>query len=711
MGKLITIDPVTRIEGHLRIDVEVEGGAIKNAWSSGTMWRGIETILKGRDPRDAWVFTQRICGVCTTVHAIASVRSVENALGLEIPLNAQLIRNLMIAAHSLHDHVVHFYHLSALDWVDVTRVLEASPEKAATFADSLGLTWAGNSRHALAAVKEKVKGFVAAGQLGIFTNGYWGHPAMKLSPEMNLLAVAHYLQALDVQRKANQAVAILGGKTPNVQNLAVGGVANAINLDSAAALNMEKLYTVKSLLDEVSSFITQVYLPDVAAIAASYPDWLRHGAGVTNYLAVPDLPTDAKMTHFDLPGGVIWNGDLGKVRPIASWNDDYLRQNVTESIARSWYDGAWQRGPWEGETVPKFTGVWKPETPAPERYTWVKAPRLEGKPVQVGPLAQLLVGYAGGHEGFRKWGDWMLGTAGKIAGVTNYLAVPDMPTDAKMTQFDLPGGIIMNGDLGKIRPITSWNDEYLRQNVTESIAHSWYEGDEKRAPWEGQTNPKFGGEWKQESPAPDKYSWVKAPRLEGKPMQVGPLAQVLVGYVQGHAGFKKWGDWMLGTAGKIAGVKLTPAVLHSTLGRHAARAIRAAVMAELAQKHWKLLVENIGKGDTAIFVDPTAKLKSGTYRGVGFHEAPRGTLSHWCVIKDGKLENYQAVVPSTWNAGPRDAAGNLGPYEKSLVGNPIADPKLPLEALRTIHSFDPCLACAIHTVDAEGEEIARVKVL
>ncbi len=578
MGKLITIDPVTRIEGHLRIDVEVEGGAVKNAWSSGTMWRGIETILKGRDPRDAWVFTQRICGVCTTVHAIASVRSVENALGIEIPLNAQLIRNIIISAHALHDHVVHFYHLSALDWVDVTNVLEASPEKAAAFADSLGLTWAGNSKHALAVVKEKVKGFVAAGQLGIFTNGYWGHPAMKLSPEVNLLAVAHYLQALEIQRKANQVVAILGSKTPNIQNLAVGGVANAINLDSPAALNMAKLYEVKSLLDEVTGFITQVYLPDVAAIAASYPDWLKYGAGVTNYLSVPDMPTDSKMTKFDLPGGVIMNGDLGNIRPIATWNDDYLRQNVTESIARAYYDGDWQRGPWEGDTVPKYTGDWKHETPAPERYTW-----------------------------------------------------------------------------------------------------------------------------------------VKAPRLEGKPMQVGPLAQLLVGYVQGHEGFRKWGDWMLGTAGKIAGVKLGPAVLHSTLGRHAARAIRCAVMAELAQKHWKLLVENVGRGDTAIFVDPLKALRPGTYRGVGFHEAPRGTLSHWSVIEsDGKsmkLANYQAVVPSTWNAGPRDGKDQKGPYEASLVGNPIADPKLPLEALRTIHSFDPCLACAIHTVDAEGEEIARIKVL
>src|SRR6266568_258340 len=566
MGKLITIDPVTRIEGHLRIDVEVEGGAVKNAWSSGTMWRGIETILKGRDPRDAWVFTQRICGVCTTVHAIASVRSVENALGLEIPLNAQLIRNIIIGAHALHDHVVHFYHLSALDWVDVTKVLEASPDKAAAFADSLGLTWAGNSKHALAAVKEKVKEFVSKGQLGIFTNGYWGHPAMKLSPEVNLLAVAHYLQALDVQRKANQAVAILGSKTPNIQNLAVGGVANAINLDSPSALNMEKLYQVKTLLDEVSSFITQVYLPDVAAIAASYPDWLKYGAGVTNYLAVPDMPVDAKMTKFDLPGGVIWNGDLSKIRPIADWKDEYLRQNVTESIARAYYDGDWARG-----------------------------------------------------------------------------------------------------------------------------------------------------EWKHETPAPQRYSWVKAPRLEGKPVQVGPLAQVLVGYAQGHAGFRKWGDWMLDTAGAIAKVKLGPAVLHSTLGRHAARAIRCAVLSETVKNHWKLLVENIGKGDVSIFVDPMKNLKPGTYKGVGFHEAPRGTLSHWTVIEsDGKamkLENYQAVVPSTWNAGPRDAKDQKGPYEASLVGNPIAKPELPLEALRTIHSFDPCLACAIHTVDADGQEIARVKVL
>ncbi|MGB8930426.1 MAG: nickel-dependent hydrogenase large subunit [Anaeromyxobacteraceae bacterium] len=570
MGKLITIDPISRIEGHLRIDVEVDGGAIRKAWSSGTMWRGIETILQGRDPRDAWVFTQRICGVCTTVHAIASVRSVENALKLEIPRNAQLIRNVIMAAHCLHDHVVHFYNLSALDWVDVVNALKADPAKAAQLADSIS-DWPGNSRDRLAAVQAKVKDFVEKGQLGIFQNGYWGHPAMRLSPEVNLLAVAHYLEALEIQRKANQAVAILGGKTPNIQNLAVGGVANAINLDSPSALNMERLYRVKTLLDEVTGFVTQCYLPDVAAIAGFYPEWLGHGAGVTNYLATPDLPTDEKMTQFDLPGGVIVAG-RGGVQKIEGWNDPYLKANVTESIARSWYDGSWQKGPWEEETVPKFTGEWRQETPAPDRYSWVKAPRLEGKPMQVGPLAQVLVGFLTGHE----------------------LTV----------------------------------------------------------------------------------KWVKAAQAAVK---------------------------------SIHKIDLLPQHLHSTLGRHAARAIRACMMTELAQKHWGLLVENIGKGDTEIF--RPFEFPKGEIRGVGYHEAPRGILSHWTVIQDGRIKNYQCVVPSTWNAGPRDGKDQPGPYEASLVGNPIADPKLPLEALRTIHSFDPCLACAIHTTDVEGQEISRVKVL
>jgi hydrogenase large subunit len=562
----IVIDPITRIEGHLRIDVEVDGGAVRDAWASGQMFRGIETILTGRDPRDAWLFTQRFCGVCTTVHAIASVRAVENAIGLTPPLNAQYIRNLLLIAHALHDHIVHFYHLSALDWVDVVAALKADAGKASTLAESLS-PWPHNGRLDLQAVQDKLKSFVDQGQLGIFANGYWGHPAMKLAPEVNLLAVAHYLQALEFQRKANQVVAILGSKTPNIQNLAVGGVANAINLDNQATLNMEKLYKVKDLLDEVVGFVQQVYVPDVCAIGAMYPDWFGYGAGVTNYLAVPDLPLDAAGTQFDLPGGTIFGGDLASAKPITSFADPYFRENVTENISHAWYDGEWTKHPFEGETVPKYT-----------KYE------------------------AGG-----------------------------------------------------------------------------------------------------------KYSWVKAPRFQGKPMQVGPLAQVLVGYATGHEPTRRWATVALEKASAIAGRRLGPEILHSTLGRHAARAIRTAILAELAQKHWKLLVDNIAKGDTAIWNEPV--FPKGEQRGFGFHEAPRGTLSHWVVIRDGRIANYQAVVPTTWNASPRDEKSTKGPYEASLVGNPVADAARPLEVLRTVHSFDPCLACAIHTVDVDGREVARVRAL
>jgi hydrogenase large subunit len=566
MSTHITVDPVTRIEGHLRIDVEIDGGVVKKAWSSGQMFRGIERILIGRDPRDAWLFTQRFCGVCTTVHAITSVRAVENALKLEIPPNAQYIRNLIVAAHAMHDHIVHFYQLSALDWVDVVSALKADVPKTAALATSLS-DWPGNSTQQFQAVKDRLAGFVAKGQLGIFTNGYWGHPAMKLSPEVNLLAVSHYLQALDYQRKVNQVVTILGGKTPNIQNLAVGGVANAINLDNDATLNMAKLYQVKELLDSARQFIEQVYFVDVCAIGAMYADWLNYGSGVTNYLSVPDLPTDTKGTTFDLPGGTIFNGDLKGVKAITSFEDPYFQKNVSECIAHAWYDGDWTRHPYEEDTVPRYT-EYKPD---------------------------------------------------------------------------------------------------------------------------------------------GKYSWIKAPRFDGHPMQVGPLAQVLVGVAQGHQPTVRWATKALTLAGKVAGVTLTPAVLHSTLGRHAARMVRTAVIAELADRHWTLLAENVGKGDTRIFNPPV--FPKGEQQGFGFHEAPRGTLSHWVVIENGAIKNYQAVVPSTWNAGPRDAKDQPGPYEASLVGNPVADAERPLEVLRTVHSFDPCIACAIHTLDIEGREVARVRAL
>ncbi len=566
MAQRITIDPITRIEGHLRIDAEVEGGKISKAWSSGQMWRGIEVILQGRDPRDAWLFTQRICGVCTTVHALASVRAVENALGLEIPINAHYVRNLVMAIHALHDHIVHFYVLSALDWVDVVSALQADPAKTAALAQSLS-EWPGNSVKRFKAVQEKVKALVESGQLGPFANAYWGHPAMALPPEANLMAVSHYLEALDYQRKATQALGIISGKNPHVQNLAVGGVTAAINLDNEATLNMERLYWVKQLVEEVRGFIQQVYLPDVIAVGALYKDWLPYGAGVTNYLAVPDLVLDTRGTTFDLPGGTVMNGDLATAKAISSFNDPYFKDNVVEEIAHAWYDGDWSRHPYDGETVPKYT-----EFQDDGKYTWLKAPRFQNKPMQVGPLAQLVVGYALGHE----------------------------------------------------QTVAAVNDALSRVSA-------------------------------------------------------------------------------------VAGVTVGPEVLHSTLGRHLARAVRASMLADLALKHWQLLVDNVGRGDLAIFNPPT--FPKGEQRGYGFHEAPRGCLSHWIVIRDGKIANYQCVVPSTWNAGPRDKAGQPGPYEASLVGNPMADPEKPLEVLRTIHSFDPCIACAVHMLDPQGRELIRVKAV
>jgi len=566
MAKRIVIDPITRIEGHLRIDVETDQGKVQKAWASSTMWRGIERILVGRDPREAWLFTQRFCGVCTTVHALASVRAVEDALTLEIPLNAQYIRNLILIAHALHDHVVHFYQLSALDWVDVTQVLKADPAKASQIAESLS-EWPGNSAKEMAAVKTKVKALVDSGQLGPFAHGYWGHPAMKLPPEVNLIAVSHYLQALEYQRYANQVVGILGGKTPHIQNVAVGGVQNAINLDSTGALNVDRLYQIKALLDKVIPFIQQVYVPDVCTVAAFYPEWFGYGAGVTNYLSVPDLPLDEKSTKYELPGGFIPHGDLSKYIPITGPRDEAWRKAVTEDSKHAWYKGEGGLHPWKGETEPEYT---------------------------------------------------------------------DFQDDGK-------------------------------------------------------------------------YTWVKAPRYNGEPAQVGPLANVLCGYAAGNPLMVKWTDAALAKISSIAKIHATPAMLHSTLGRHGARAVRTAVLSELALKQWQLLTDNITKGDSKIFNPPT--FPKGEIEGVGFHEAPRGTLSHWVVVDNGVIKNYQAVVPTTWNASPRDSKGVSGPYEASLLGNPIADNEHPLEVLRTIHSFDPCMACAVHMFDPSGNKVAQVKVL
>ena len=410
MAKRIIVDPVTRIEGHLRIDVEVENGAVSKAWSSGQMWRGIENILKGRDPRDAWAFTQRICGVCTTVHALASVRAVENALELEVPLNAQYIRNIMVSAHALHDHIVHYYHLSALDWVDIVSALEADPKEASKLAESLS-SWKLNSVHELTAVQNKLKSFVASGQLGIFANGYWGHKAMKLPPEVNLIAAAHYLQALEIQREANRIVTIMGGKSPHVQNLTVGGVTNSINLDSQAVMNMERLMYIKTLIGKMEDFVKNAYMVDVSIIGAFYLDWAGYGKGVTDYLSVPEMPLDTKGEKFALSGGYISGGDLSTFKPITGFNDKYFIDGVKESSKHSWYHGEEALHPWDGETEPNYD-----DFNDEGQYSWIKSPTFNGKPAQVGPLANVLCLAAQGHESTLKHLNFVLDTVSAVSG-------------------------------------------------------------------------------------------------------------------------------------------------------------------------------------------------------------------------------------------------------------------------------------------------------
>ena len=565
--KRISIDPITRIEGHLRIDCEIENGVVTNAWSSGTMWRGMENIVKGSDPRDAWMIMQRICGVCTTVHAIISVRAVEDALGAKVPVNAQYIRNMILSAHSMHDHIVHFYQLSAMDWVDITAALNADPDKAAEMLKGVS-TWGLNSANEFRKVQNKIKSLVESGQLGIFANGYFGHPAMKLPPEVNLIAVAHYLQALECQRDCNRIVALLGGKTPHIQNLAIGGVANPINLDAQSVLNLERLMFVKSCIDRLNDFVTQVYRVDAAIIAAYYPEWLN----------------------------------LGK-------------------------------------------------------------------------------------------------TSG------NYLSVPEYPIDGDNSKFVLTGGYIENFDISTFRPITQQKDEFVVKGIKESGKHAWYEDDEPLEPWAGLTRPKYTG-WQDEG----KYSWVKAPSFYGKVVEVGPLAYLMCNLANENKDTLHHFNHIKGLYEKLSGNTLSVDHLHSTLGRIIARTVHCCVLNNILEQQWKLLVENIGTGDTVAYLK-TDIPQTGEFKGVGFGEVPRGMLSHWVVVKNGKIENYQAVVPSTWNAGPRNQNDEMGPYELSIIGTPVADPTKPLEVVRTIHSFDPCMSCAVHVVNTENGEVTQVKVL
>jgi hydrogenase large subunit len=565
----IVVDPVTRIEGHLRIEAEVDGGRVADAWSSATMFRGIELILKGRDPRDAWAFTQRICGVCTTVHAIASIRAVENAIGAEPPPNARLLRNLIIASQCVQDHVIHFYHLHALDWVDIVSALAADPAQTASLAQSIS-DWPLSSPTYFRGVKDRVKAFVDRGQLGPFANAYWGHPAYRLPPAANLMAVAHYLEALDWQREVIKIHAVLGGKNPHLQSFLVGGMATPIDPDKQASLNAGSIAEVRRLIHKARDFVDRVYIPDLLAVAGFYKDWAGIGAGVGNYLVYGEYPEeDTPNARLYLPSGVIRNRDLTKIERLDP-------SRITEHIKHSWYeyeggDGAGKH-PSQGETSPKYTGP----TPPYER----------------------------------------------------------LDTGAK-------------------------------------------------------------------------YSWLKSPRYDGEPMEVGPLARMLVAYASGHQRVQQLVNGALGKLG------VGPAALFSTLGRVAARGLETALLAEKMETWLDELAENMARRDLRIHDNTRWNPDSWPREcsGAGFHEAPRGALGHWVHVQDGAIRNYQCIVPSTWNAGPRDAAGKRGPYESALVGTPVHDAEKPLELLRTIHSFDPCIACGVHVVDRKKRELAAVRAL
>jgi hydrogenase large subunit len=532
------------------------------------MVRGLEIILKGRDPRDAWAFCERVCGVCTTVHALASVRTVEDALGISVPPTAELIRNIMATTQYVQDHVIHFYQLQALDWVDVVNALKADPKKTAELAQSFS-KWPDNTPAYFAGVQDKVKKLAASG-LGIFANGYWGHPAYKLPPEANLLAVAHYLDALSWQKEIVKIHAVFGGKNPH-PNYLVGGMPCSIDTNEVAAINSDRLNLVAGLINKADEFINQVYIPDVLAIASFYKDWTKYGGGLSNYLCYGEFPT---------------------------------------------------------------TGYNHPET------------------------------------------------------------------------FKFPRGVVMNRDLSTVYPVNPRDS----QEIKEYIAHSWYSysvGDkEGLQPWKGETHLDYTG------PEPpfeslegfDKYSFLKTPRWKENPMEVGPLSRMIVGYASGRSDVKE------AVGATLSKLNVPVDALYSTLGRIAARALDAELAMSYLKEFFSDLMARVKNNDVSTFNGERWDPKSwpADAEGVGMVEAPRGALAHWIKIHDGAIENYQLVVPTTWNGSPRDARGQRSSFEAALIGNPVANIEEPLEILRTIHSFDPCMACAVHLYDAQGRHLHRV---
>ena len=564
----VVVDPITRIEGHLRIEAVIENGVITDAYSAGTMVRGLEKILVGRDPRDAWAITERVCGVCTTVHALTSVRAVESALGITVPPTAELIRNIMMTTQYVQDHVIHFYHLHALDWVDIVNALKADPKKAAEIAASYS-SWDKNTAAYFASVQDKIKAFAASG-LGIFANGYWGHPAYKLPPEVNLIAVAHYLDALEWQKEIVKIHAVFGGKNPH-PNYLVGGVPCSISANEVAAINTERLNLVSSLISQATEFVNQVYIPDVLTVAGFYKDWAQWGGGLSNYLSYGEFPTKGynQVDSFRYPRGVVLNRDLSQVHPVNARDNEEIK----EYIAHSWYtyDGGDSTGlhPWSGETRLNYTG---PKPPFES---------LEG------------------HE---------------------------------------------------------------------------------------------------------KYSFLKTPRWKEQPMEVGPLARLIVAYAAGNTDVKA----LVGqTLGKL---NVPTAALFSTLGRTAARALDAELALTWLKQYFNELLDRVRINEVSTFNGEHWEPKTwpAECEGVGLTEAPRGALAHFIRIRNSAIENYQLVVPTTWNGSPRDVRQQRSSFEQALIGTPVANLEQPVEILRTIHSFDPCLACAVHLYDPQGRHLHQV---
>ncbi|MEW6552027.1 MAG: nickel-dependent hydrogenase large subunit [Campylobacterota bacterium] len=574
MSKHIIVDPITRIEGHLRIEAVIDdNNVITDAYASSTMFRGIETILKGRDPRDAGLLAMRICGVCTGTHYQRSIEAVEHAFDLTIPKNARLVRNLMQGALYIHDHVVHFYHLHGLDWVDITSALKADPKKTVEESFKWCKTPYGVSESELIQIQERLTKFVKEGRLGIFANAYWGNKSYKLTPEQNLIATAHYLQALDLQRDAAKLMAIFGGKQPHPQSIVVGGVTCVQDIQNPARLAL-----FKTLLKKFTHFIKTAYLPDVYMAGSVYVGEALDGtgAGLKNYLSYGDFRLDDTGFYKSallFPSGVVLNGDLSTLHP-------FDQSKVTEDVTHAWYEASGAQHPFDGTTNPKYTGLEK------------KA------------------------DGFA----------------------------------------------------------YLKTN--------------------------------------EKYSWIKSPMYDDKRVEVGPLARMVIGVAAKDERITKYVTTFLANLGDKLGLgKPAPtAALFSTIGRTAARAIETELMADVMHEWIDELMANVASGDLSTWTKFDFNTVSKDAKGYGLAEAPRGGLGHWVKIKDGKIENYQAVVPSTWNAAPRDYQNRMGAYEAALIGTKVSDVNQPLEILRTIHSFDPCIACAVHIIDTKGKELAKFKV-